>query len=123
MVQSPLVDRKETERTLLQLFTLTNELNEKDEIIVKLKRREASLIDQLAAKEKVHDQDALVRLQLGKRLEQVLLDKEEAYQELEGFKEKLENIHSAMSIIDFSNSEGNSPPPPSNVHRNGSRPR
>jgi hypothetical protein len=85
--------------------------------------REASLIDQLAAKEKVHDQDALVRLQLGKRLEQVLLDKEEAYQELEGFKEKLENIHSAMSIIDFSNTDGNSPPPPSNMNRNGARPR
>lgn len=34
----------------------------------------------------MHDQDALVRLQLGKRLEQVLLDKEEAYQELDSFK-------------------------------------
>jgi hypothetical protein len=34
-------------------------------------------------KEKEHEQDSVVKIQLGKRLEQVLLDKEEAYEELE----------------------------------------
>ena len=62
---------------------MTNDLNEKDDTIVKLKRREASLERMVFVNEKVHEQDALVRLQLGKRLEQVLLDKEEAYEELE----------------------------------------
>ena len=52
-------------------------------MIVKLKRREASLERMVFVNEKVHEQDAIVRLQLGKRLEQVLLDKEEAYEELE----------------------------------------
>ena len=66
-----------------QIFALTNDLNEKDDTIVKLKRREASLERMVFVNEKVHEQDALVRLQLGKRLEQVLLDKEEAYEELE----------------------------------------
>ena len=55
-------------------------------MIVKLKRREASLERMVFVNEKVHEQDAIVRLQLGKRLEQVLLDKEEAYEELELFK-------------------------------------
>ena len=50
---------------------------------MKLKRREASLERMVFVNEKVHEQDAIVRLQLGKRLEQVLLDKEEAYEELE----------------------------------------
>ena len=67
----------------LQIFALTNDLNEKDDMIVKLKRREASLERMVFVNEKVHEQDAIVRLQLGKRLEQVLLDKEEAYEELE----------------------------------------
>lgn len=69
--------------SLYQIFALTNDLNEKDDTIVKLKRREASLERMVFVNEKVHEQDALVRLQLGKRLEQVLLDKEEAYEELE----------------------------------------
>ena len=68
------------------MFAHTNDLNEKDEFILKLKKRQVFLETVLAANEKVHEQDAIVRLQLGKRLEQVLLDKEEAYEELELFK-------------------------------------
>lgn len=51
-----------------------------------LQKRELALEGVLAANEKMHEQDAIVRLQLGKRLEQVLLDKEEAYEELDLFK-------------------------------------
>jgi hypothetical protein len=61
-------------------------LNEKDDMILKLKKQESLLETALAATERLQEQDAIVRLQLGKRLEQVLLDKEEAYEELHHFK-------------------------------------
>ena len=61
-------------------------MNEKDDSIAKLMKRQLFLETMLAANEKLHEQDAIVRLQLGKRLEQVLLDKEEAYEELDLFK-------------------------------------
>jgi hypothetical protein len=72
--------------SVLQVFAHTNDLNEKDDTIAQLKMREASLEGLLAANDRMHEQDAIVRLQLGKRLEQVLLDKEEAYEELDLFK-------------------------------------
>lgn len=55
-------------------------------MILKLKKQESLLETALAATERLQEQDAIVRLQLGKRLEQVLLDKEEAYEELHHFK-------------------------------------
>ena len=61
-------------------------MNEKDDSIAKLMKRQLFLETMLTANEKLHEQDAIVRLQLGKRLEQVLLDKEEAYEELDLFK-------------------------------------
>ena len=61
-------------------------MNEKDDSIAKLMKRQLYLETMLTANEKLHEQDAIVRLQLGKRLEQVLLDKEEAYEELDLFK-------------------------------------
>ena len=68
------------------MFAHTNDLNEKDGSIAKLMKRQLYLETMLTANEKLHEQDAIVRLQLGKRLEQVLLDKEEAYEELDLFK-------------------------------------
>ena len=62
---------------------MTNDLNDKDDLIVKLKREVAALERTVFIKEKEHEQDSIVKVQLGKRLEQVLLDKEEAYEELE----------------------------------------
>lgn len=50
---------------------------------MKLKREVAALERAVFVKEKEHEQDSVVKIQLGKRLEQVLLDKEEAYEELE----------------------------------------
>ena len=40
----------------------------------------------LAQKEKMYEQDAMSRMQLGRRLEQVLMDKEEAVEQLEMMK-------------------------------------
>lgn len=69
--------------TITQIFALTNDLNDKDDVIVKLKREVAALERAVYVKEREHEQDSIVKVQLGKRLEQVLLDKEEAYEELE----------------------------------------
>ena len=71
---------------------MTNDLNDKDDLIVKLKREVAALERTVFIKEKEHEQDSIVKVQLGKRLEQVLLDKEEAYEELEQLQVGLENI-------------------------------
>ena len=43
----------------------------------------------------------MIRLQLGRRLEQVLMDKEEALEELDMVQNKLESIRSAMALVDF----------------------
>ena len=100
--QQLLLERKNYERLMLQLFALTNDLNEREETITVIKRRVSSLETTLAANEKMHEQDALIRLQLGKRLEQVLMDKEEALEELDLVQTKLESIRSAMALVDFS---------------------
>ena len=65
------------------MLMLTNDLNERDAQIVALKASETALKTALAQKEKMYEQDALVRMQLGKKLEQVLMDKEDAMEQLE----------------------------------------
>lgn len=65
---------------------MTNDLNEREDQIIVLKKREAALEENLKMKEKMYAQDAQVRLQLGKRLEQVLMDKEEIKDELDSLK-------------------------------------
>ena len=67
-------------------LALTNDLNEREDQIIVLKKREAALEENLKMKEKMYAQDAQVRLQLGKRLEQVLMDKEEIKDELDSLK-------------------------------------
>ena len=66
-----------------QTLMLTNDLNERDDQIVTLKQQAAALQTALSQKEKMYEQDALVRMQLGKKLEQVLMDKEEVMEENE----------------------------------------
>jgi hypothetical protein len=65
---------------------VTNDLSERDSQIVELRRKEASLLQNINHLEKSHEQDAMVRMQLGKRLEQVLIEKEEAYEQIENLK-------------------------------------
>ncbi len=96
------LERSNYERLMIQLFALTNDLNEREESVTVLKKRVASLEQTLSANEKMHEQDAVIRLQLGKRLEQVLMDKEEALEELDMVQNKLESIRSAMALVDFS---------------------
>ena len=65
---------------------MTNELLEREEQIQELKRRDAEYSQKIATKDKLYEQDAVVRMQLGKRLEQVLMDKEDAMEQIEFYK-------------------------------------
>ena len=69
--------RTDYERLMVQQIDLTESLNEKDDKINAYKKREKSLNEAMARKEKQHQENATITLQLGKRLEQALLDKED----------------------------------------------
>jgi hypothetical protein len=71
---------------------MTNDLNEREDQIIAYKKREVLLEQRLSAKEKLYEQDTMVRLQLGKKLEQVLLDKEDLREQIESLQVKL-RIH------------------------------
>jgi hypothetical protein len=81
-----LVERSNYEKLMVQMLVLTNDLNEREDQIIAMKKREAAFEEQLASKEKMYEQDAKVRMQLGKRLEDVLMDKEEIKDELDNLK-------------------------------------
>ena len=68
------------------MLVLTNDLNEREDQLIAMKKREEAYLDQLANKDRMYEQDAMVRMQLGKRLEQVLMDKEEIKDELDDLK-------------------------------------
>lgn len=65
------------------MIQLSNELNDRDEQIAVLKKKESHYEQTLLDRDNMFKQDAMVRMQLGKRLEQVLMDKEEALEQLE----------------------------------------
>ena len=79
----------EVGRVRSQNLTYINELNERNTEIVALRKRETVLEATLKAKEKMYEQDASVRMQLGRRLEQILLDKEEYKDEIDEYKEHI----------------------------------
>jgi chromosome segregation ATPase len=91
-----LVERSNYEKLMVQMLVLTNDLNEREDHIIAMKKREAAFEEQLASKEKMYEQDAKVRMQLGKRLEDVLMDKEEIKDELDNLKAQLEMIRSGL---------------------------
>lgn len=68
------------------MLVLTNDLNEREDQLIAMKKREDAYLEQLASKDRMYEQDAMVRMQLGKRLEQVLMDKEEIKDELDDLK-------------------------------------
>ena len=70
-------------------MSLTNDLNEKEDQIMAYKKREAAMLEHLAAKEKQHEQDNNVRLQLSKRLEQVMMDREDLKDIVENLKVRI----------------------------------
>ncbi len=90
-------EREKYERLMVQMVVLNNDLNEREDQIIVLKKREAAFEEQLRAKDKMYEQDAMVRMQLGKRLEQVLMDKEEITDELDMLRDQLETFKSLVN--------------------------
>lgn len=89
--------KKQNERMMLQLVVVTNDLTERDEQIALLKKKEEHYEQTLAERDNMYKQDAMVRMQLGKRLEQVLMDKEEALEKFEQMKLQLESLRQAFT--------------------------
>lgn len=75
-----------TNEFLLQFIFISNELAARDVQIEDIRKQNLILQQQLEEKDKLYTQDSLVRLQLGKRLEQVLMDKEDALEQIEQLK-------------------------------------
>lgn len=74
------------DRLKQQLMAMSNEMAEKDDVIAAFKKSEQQYEQKLQERENMYKQDNIVRLQLGKRLEQVLMDKEEALEQLDMLK-------------------------------------
>lgn len=94
------LEREKYERLMIQTLALTNDLNDREDQIIALKKREAALEENLKIRERMYAQDAQVRLQLGKRLEQVLMDKEEIKDELDSLKAHLDVIRNGFQNAD-----------------------
>eukprot|EP00604_Paraphysomonas_vestita_P001096 CAMPEP_0174819432 /NCGR_PEP_ID=MMETSP1107-20130205/2650_1 /TAXON_ID=36770 /ORGANISM="Paraphysomonas vestita, Strain GFlagA" /LENGTH=681 /DNA_ID=CAMNT_0016032889 /DNA_START=1494 /DNA_END=3539 /DNA_ORIENTATION=- len=92
-----LVERSNYEKLMVQMLVLTNDLNEREDQLIAMKKREEAYLEQLASKDRMYEQDAMVRMQLGKRLEQVLMDKEEIKDELDDLKARLDSIMKGIS--------------------------
>jgi hypothetical protein len=88
----------EVARVRSQNLTYINELNERNSEITALKKHEAVLEATLKAKEKMYEQDATVRMQLGRRLEQILLDKEEYKDEIDELKQHILRLEEELVI-------------------------
>lgn len=70
-------ERFNSDRLRTQALLLQNELHERDEEIVSLKKERAVLESTMKAKQIMYEQDAHVRMQVGQKLEQTILDREE----------------------------------------------
>lgn len=75
---------------------MTNDLLEREDQIIELKKRVSEFQQALTTKDKMFEQDAMVRMQLGKRLEQVLMDKEDAIEQMELLKVCSSLVHSLI---------------------------
>lgn len=101
-----LLERSNHERMMVQMLMLTNDLNDREEQIRDLKTKEQHMSQTLTQKEAMFEQDAMVRLQLGKRLEQVLMDKEDAEEQLDMMKMQLDSFHKSFAIVANSSARG-----------------
>eukprot|EP00605_Chrysophyceae_sp_TOSAG23-4_P000749 GSChrysophyteH1.ASY1.ANO1.837.1 assembled CDS len=97
-VPGKVVDMTSYGRVLSKNLTLTNELNDREAEIISLKKQETVFKETLKAKERMYEQDANVRMQLGRRLEQILLDKEEAKDEIDDLKAHVQKLE--LMIVD-----------------------
>jgi hypothetical protein len=94
-----LLERSNYERLMMQMLSLTTDLNEKEDQLANYKNREYELKQTLLLKERVYEQDTQSRLQLVKKLEQVLMDKEEEREENELLREQILNLRTIISQL------------------------
>ena len=69
-----LLERANNQKMMLQMLELQNDVNRGSAKIVELKQETAGLRSQLVARDRMHADDARMRLQLGKRLQQLVFD-------------------------------------------------
>mmetsp|Transcript_2128 Transcript_2128/g.2211 ORF Transcript_2128/g.2211 Transcript_2128/m.2211 type:complete len:1613 (+) Transcript_2128:69-4907(+) len=87
---------QQNEKLKYQLMMMSNELGERNNLIDEMKRMHVQYEQKLLEKDNLYKQDSIVRLQLGKRLEQVLMDKAEAEEKVEQLQEKIRNFMIGM---------------------------
>lgn len=92
-------EKEKHDRLKMQLMMMSNEIVEKDQQIQALQRSEKVFELKLQEREQLYKQDNIVRLQLGKRLEQVLMDKEEALEQLDMLKMQLESLKTNLDSV------------------------
>lgn len=73
-------------KLVVQVMTMSNELNEKDQVIIASKKREEALSAILASKEKVFEQDASARVQLGQKMQALFIEKMDALEQADHYK-------------------------------------
>ena len=91
------VERSIVENMKIQMMLLSNDLNERDSQISAMKHKEEQYEQTLTDRENMFKQDAMVRMQLGKRLEQILMDKEEAMEQMELLKDQVDNLKATLA--------------------------
>ena len=64
---------------------MSNELNEKDQLIIAAKKREETLAQLLKSKEKIFEQDASARVQLGQKIQALFIEKEDALEQVDHY--------------------------------------
>ena len=69
-----LLERANNQKMMLQMLEMQNDVNRSSAKIVELKQESAGLRSQLVARDRMHADDARMRLQLGKRLQQLVFD-------------------------------------------------
>ena len=69
-----LLERANNQKMMLQMLEMQNDVNRGSAKIVELKQETAGLRSQLVARDRMHADDARMRLQLGKRLQQLVFD-------------------------------------------------
>ncbi|KAJ8614226.1 hypothetical protein CTAYLR_001147 [Chrysophaeum taylorii] len=69
-----LLERANNQKMMLQMLEMQNDVNRSSAKIVELKQEAAGLRAQLVSRDRMHADDARMRLQLGKRLQQLVFD-------------------------------------------------
>jgi hypothetical protein len=82
-------ERQIVEKLKIQNMQLSNDVQDRDDAILALKRREAELSTVLEQRDKMYKQDEIVRNQLSYKLQKVLMDKEEANERCEKLEEQM----------------------------------